>query len=116
MHDAFEAAWARLRESGRVEAQPYKAEATREALALRIINQTQAGLLDPDRLRDDALAHALNEDSAFQMKIEEAAGWPERVSAPLHKSAPENSPCPSDQPKRAPYLRPPSRIRQSVQR
>jgi hypothetical protein len=56
MRDAFKAAWQALQQSGSVDAMPYRADATRERLALRIIEATQAGERDVDRLRDDALA------------------------------------------------------------
>jgi hypothetical protein len=55
--DAFEQAWKRVEESGSIRAGDGHAEATRELLALRIIDIAQLGERDPNRLRDDALAY-----------------------------------------------------------
>ena len=84
MRDAFQLAWSRLRDSGRVEGQPFKAEATRKAIALRILDQAQRGILDVDQLRDDALAYLLNEGGSFQVKVEQKPGRPHRNELGVH--------------------------------
>ena len=57
--DAFEQAWKRVEENGSIRVGDGHAEATRELLALRIIEIAQLGERDPHRLRDDALASQL---------------------------------------------------------
>ena len=55
---AFDAAWQAVQECGAGIASNGQAEATRELLALRIIEVAQStGLRDPIRLRDDALLY-----------------------------------------------------------
>jgi hypothetical protein len=54
---AFDEAWKAVGESGaRFTSDTYK-QATREVLALRIIEMAQLGERDPNRLRDDALSY-----------------------------------------------------------
>jgi hypothetical protein len=55
--EAFETAWKTVEESRASVATTGQAEATRELLALRIIEIAQLGERDPNRLRDDALAY-----------------------------------------------------------
>ena len=55
MREAFKAAWASLMASGPIEKDGV--EAFRETLAMRIIDNAQAGERDVTRLRDDALAY-----------------------------------------------------------
>ena len=55
MSQAFQAAWDSLSQSGRVEAAPFRAERTREAMAKRIIELATNGERDPDRLREAGL-------------------------------------------------------------
>jgi hypothetical protein len=55
--EALDQAWAHLRNSGSALVEDGHAEATRELLALRIIEIAQLGERDPARLRDNALAH-----------------------------------------------------------
>ena len=57
MHEAFESALGKLKESSIVYPGP-ESEWARETLALRIIETVQqGGELDLDRVRDDALVH-----------------------------------------------------------
>jgi hypothetical protein len=55
--EALEQAWKTVQESGATLATSGHAEATRELLALRIIEIAQLGERDSNRLRDDALAY-----------------------------------------------------------
>jgi hypothetical protein len=55
--EALEQAWNSVQQSGATLAGGGDAEATRELLALRIIEIAQLGERDPNRLRDDALAY-----------------------------------------------------------
>ena len=55
--EAFDEAWKRVQEDGGNPVGDGHAEATRELLALRIIEIAQLGERDPSRLRDDALAY-----------------------------------------------------------
>jgi hypothetical protein len=55
--EAFDEAWKRVQEDGGSLVGDGHAEATRELLALRIIEIAQLGERDPSRLRDDALAY-----------------------------------------------------------
>ena len=57
---AFDTAWQMLKTSGNVLAADYRAAATRELLAKRIIETARQGETDPMRLADDALAHLAN--------------------------------------------------------
>jgi hypothetical protein len=54
---AFEMSWQTLMVSGSVLVASFRAEQTREALALRIIDTAATGEHDASRLRDDAVAH-----------------------------------------------------------
>jgi hypothetical protein len=54
---AFDTAWQRLIVSGSDLVSSFRAEKTREALALRIIHLVSLGERDIIRLRDDAIAH-----------------------------------------------------------
>jgi hypothetical protein len=55
--EAFDEAWKRILEDGDSLVGDGHAEATRELLALRIIEIAQLGERDPSRLRDDALTY-----------------------------------------------------------
>ena len=55
--EAFDEAWKRIQEDSGSLVGDGHAEATRELLALRIIEIAQLGERDPSRLRDDALAY-----------------------------------------------------------
>ena len=55
--DAFDQAWKAVEESGVCFASSTYKNATREVLALRIIEIAQLGERDPNRLRDDALLY-----------------------------------------------------------
>jgi hypothetical protein len=55
--EAFEQAWKVVQESGAPFASEGCASATRELLAVRIIEIAQLGERDPARLRDDALSY-----------------------------------------------------------
>jgi len=55
--DAFDQAWKAVEESGAPFASEGQVSATRERLALRIIEIAQLGERDPNRLRDDALLY-----------------------------------------------------------
>src|SRR6516165_12182471 len=55
--EAFDEAWKRVQEDGGSFIGDGHAKATRELLALRIIEVAQLGERDPSRLRDDALAY-----------------------------------------------------------
>ena len=55
--EAFDEAWKRVQEDGGSPVGDGHAEATRELLALRIIEIAQLGERDSSRLRDDALAY-----------------------------------------------------------
>ena len=55
--EAFEHAWKAVQDSGACIAPGAHSEATRELLALRIIEIAQLGERDPNRLRDDALLY-----------------------------------------------------------
>ena len=57
---AFDAAWTSLVEAGSVAAAPFRANQTREALALFIIDRVSDGQYDVMHLKDDALAHVLH--------------------------------------------------------
>ena len=54
---AFDQAWKAVQDSGAPFASEGQASATRERLALRIIEIAQLGEGDPNRLRDDALLY-----------------------------------------------------------
>jgi hypothetical protein len=54
---AFEMSWQTLMVSGRVLVASFRADQTREALALRIIDTAATGERDVTRLRDDAVAY-----------------------------------------------------------
>jgi hypothetical protein len=54
---AFDTAWQMLMVTGSELVSSFRAEATREALALRIITLAKLGERDVFRLRDDAIAH-----------------------------------------------------------
>ena len=56
MH-AFDQAWKAVEDSGAPFASEGQASATREQLALRIIEVAQVGERDPNRLRNDALLY-----------------------------------------------------------
>lgn len=56
---AFDTAWQKLLVSGSALAASGYAEATREALAMHIIDLAKAGERDINRLRDDAVAFVL---------------------------------------------------------
>lgn len=53
---AFDTAWEKLLGAGGPLAASFNADATREALALRIVHMAQRGEHDLNRLRDDAVA------------------------------------------------------------
>ena len=55
--DAFHQAWKAVQDSGAPSASEGRVSATRERLALRIIEIAQLGERDPNRLRDDALLY-----------------------------------------------------------
>ena len=55
--DAFDQAWKAVEDTGVCFASEVYKNATRELLALRIIETAQLGERDPNRLRDDALLH-----------------------------------------------------------
>jgi hypothetical protein len=55
--DAFDQAWKAARNSGASGFPGAHSEATRELLAVRIIEIAQLGERDPNRLRDDALLY-----------------------------------------------------------
>jgi hypothetical protein len=55
MVQAFDGAWESLRETGHVATAPFKADATRETLAKRILELAQRGERDPIRLKDYAV-------------------------------------------------------------
>ena len=55
--DAFDQAWKAVEQSGVCFASNAYKNATREVLALRIIEIAQLGERDPNRLRDDALLY-----------------------------------------------------------
>jgi len=55
--DAFDQAWKAVQDSGAPFASEGHMSATRERLALRIIEIAQLGERDPNRLRDDALLY-----------------------------------------------------------
>jgi hypothetical protein len=55
--DAFDQAWKAVQDSGAPFASEAQVSATRERLALRIIEIAQLGERDPNRLRDDALLY-----------------------------------------------------------
>ena len=55
--DAFDQAWKAVQDSGAPFASEGQASATREQLALRIIEVAQVGERDPNRLRNDALLY-----------------------------------------------------------
>ena len=60
MREAFESAWKSVQETGSVDAALYRSEWARETLALRIIEMTERGERNIDRLRSDALAYLSN--------------------------------------------------------
>ena len=55
MAAAFEAAWEELKDTGHIASAPFKADATREMLAKRILQMARTGVRDPDILRHEAL-------------------------------------------------------------
>ena len=55
--DAFDQAWKAVEDSGAPFASEGHVSATRERIALRIIEIAQLGERDPNRLRDDALLY-----------------------------------------------------------
>ena len=55
MAAAFESAWEELKDTGHVASAPFRAHATREMLAKRIIQMARTGVRDPDVLRHEAL-------------------------------------------------------------
>ena len=57
MTDAFDQAWRAIEQSGLCFSSDAYKNATRELLALRIIEIAQLGERDPNRLRDDALLY-----------------------------------------------------------
>ena len=57
LSDAFDEAWTTVQRSGVSFGQDPQAEATRELLALRIIEMAQLGERDKNRLRDDAIQY-----------------------------------------------------------
>jgi hypothetical protein len=57
---AFETAWQKLLVSGKGLASSTYADATREALAMHIIDLAKTGVSDVNRLRDDAVAFVLD--------------------------------------------------------
>jgi hypothetical protein len=60
---AFEEAWKTVQDSGASLLSNGQAEATRELLALRIIDMARLGERDPRRLRDDALPYLARSDA-----------------------------------------------------
>jgi hypothetical protein len=60
--DAFDQAWKAVQDSGAPSASEGQVSATRERLALRIIEIAQLGERDPNRLRDDALLYLAREN------------------------------------------------------
>jgi hypothetical protein len=73
---ALDSAWYKLLVSGSALTAAWRAEHTREALALRIVASAQLGERDIDRLSDDALAH-----------VQSLVAKPGKVStAPLRES------------------------------
>ena len=61
MGAAFESAWQRLLVAGTDLAASSYADATREALAMHIIDSAKQGVHDVNRLRDDAVVFVLRE-------------------------------------------------------
>jgi hypothetical protein len=59
MGAALESAWEELKDTGHLATAPWKAQATRERLASRILEAAQSGVRDPDALRRAALASLL---------------------------------------------------------
>jgi hypothetical protein len=55
LSQAFDGAWQSLRETGHIATAPFKADATREHLAKRILELAQRGERDPIRLQDYAV-------------------------------------------------------------
>ena len=55
MSRAFEGAWDALVQAGSVYAQPYKADSTRERLALKVIDLIRQSTLDAEQLQFEAL-------------------------------------------------------------
>ena len=55
MAAAFESAWDELKDTGHIASAPFKADATREMLAKRILQIARTGVRDPDVLRHEAL-------------------------------------------------------------
>jgi hypothetical protein len=72
MRLAFDTAWQSLIVSGSDLVASFWAEATREALAMRIIDMATLGERDVTRLRNDAVAYVLQ---AGRPKQEPKAGW-----------------------------------------
>jgi hypothetical protein len=70
---AFHTAYRELLVSGSELVGSFRAEATREALALRIIDLAQAGERDVVRLRDEALAYVLHANQRAPA-VEDEAG------------------------------------------
>ena len=60
MTAAFDTAWQMLKTSGNVLAADFRAAATRELLAKRLIETGRDGERDPLRLVEDALAYLTN--------------------------------------------------------
>ena len=73
---AFDTAWQALVASGSGLVASFRAETTREALALRIIDAVQLGEHDVARLRDDAIAHV---QQLAAVTADKAAGQRQRV-------------------------------------
>jgi hypothetical protein len=66
MGTALDEAWRSLQTAGVYFRSPYQAEASREMLALRIIELAKSGERDPHRLREDALLHLAQSNLARQ--------------------------------------------------
>jgi hypothetical protein len=70
---AFDESWRSLQKSGVYFTSRRTAEATRERLAQRIVENAKGGERDPDRLRDDALLD-LARSSLSQLKRRTGTG------------------------------------------
>jgi hypothetical protein len=77
---AFESAWQKLLVSGTHLASSAYADATREALAMHIIELAKRGERDADRLRDDAVVFVLHKLSLAQEPEAALAMQPEAQS------------------------------------
>jgi len=66
--DAFDDAWAFLRDMGSDLTAPSKSRASRTILAKRIIEMADQGLMDVTELRDDALAFVQHNPPADPQK------------------------------------------------